>query len=63
MTSTRDGFLATADAIKSEGVTIPFIIGGGACNAAFASQRENIHYARNPGDIIQILDAGLAGKT
>lgn len=63
MTSTRDGFLATADAIKNEGVTIPFIIGGGACNATFASQRENIHYARNPGDIIQILDAHLAGKT
>jgi len=63
MTSTRDGFLVTADAIKNTGITIPFIIGGGACNAAFASQRENIRYARNPGDIIQILDAHRASKT
>lgn len=63
MTSTRDGFLATSDAIKNEGITIPFIIGGGACNADFASRRENIRYARNPTDIIRILDTGLTGKT
>lgn len=61
MTSTRDNFLATADALKNEGVTVPFIIGGGACNTSFASQRENILYARSPSDIIQILDAHPAG--
>lgn len=60
MTSTRDGFLATADAIRKNGITVPFIIGGGACNTTFASQRENIRYARNPSDVIAILDGSVS---
>lgn len=57
MTSTRAGFLVTADVLRDEGISIPFIIGGGACDAAFAAQRENIHYARTPGDVVRLLDA------
>jgi methanol corrinoid protein len=57
MTSTRSAFLETADMLKKEGVEVSFIIGGGACDQAFASQRENIGYAKDPGMLIGVLDA------
>lgn len=56
MTSTRDGFLSTADQLAAAHISIPFIIGGGACDRAFATQRENILYAKDPGEVVKILD-------
>lgn len=56
MTSTRDGFLSTADQLAAAAISIPFIIGGGACDRAFAGQRKNILYAKDPGEVVKILD-------
>jgi hypothetical protein len=36
---------------------VPLIIGGGACSGAFASQRENIGYAKDPGAPVGTLDS------
>ena len=57
MTSTRGAFLETADLLKREGVDVLLIIGGGACDGAFASQRENIGYAKDPGALVKALDS------
>lgn len=57
MTSTRGSFLQTADLMKKEGIDVPFIIGGGACDASFASQRENIGYAKDPSALVEALDS------
>jgi len=48
MTSTRSAFLETADLLAQEGMEVPLIIGGGAIDGAFAGQRENIRYAKDP---------------
>jgi len=56
MTSTRGAFLETADRFAKEGISVPLIIGGGACDGAFASQRKNIQYARDPGALVELLD-------
>lgn len=56
MTSTRDGFLSTADRLVAAEISIPFIIGGGACDRAFATQRKNILYAKDPHEVVKILD-------
>jgi methanol corrinoid protein len=57
MTSTRSAFLDTADLLAQEGIDVPLIIGGGAIDGAFASQRENMRYARDPGELVTVLDA------
>jgi methanol corrinoid protein len=57
MTSTRGAFLETADLLLKEGIEVPLIIGGGACDGAFASQRDNVRYARDPGALVGMLDA------
>lgn len=57
MTSTRGAFLATADQIRENSITIPFIVGGGACDETFAAQRDTIRYARDPAALVKILDA------
>lgn len=57
MTSTRGAFLETADRLAKEGIKVPIIIGGGAIDGAFASQRENLGYARDPGALVEVLDA------
>ncbi len=62
MTSTRGAFLETADRLKKEGLSVPLIIGGGACDGAFASQRENIGFARDPGALVGVLDAIVRAK-
>ncbi|WP_276837296.1 hypothetical protein [Methanothrix soehngenii] len=36
---------------------MPLIIGGGAIDGAFASQRENMRYARDPRALVEVLDA------
>jgi hypothetical protein len=36
---------------------VPLIIGGGAIDGAFASQRENMRYARDPRALVEVLDA------
>ncbi len=62
MTSTRGAFLETADRLLKEGIDVPLIIGGGACDGAFASQRENVRYAREPGALVGALDAIVRAK-
>ncbi len=62
MTSTRGAFLATADLLKKEGINVPFIIGGGACDGVFANQRENIGYAKDPGSLVKMLDSIVGAK-
>ena len=62
MTSTRSAFLETADLLAQEGIDVPLIIGGGAIDGAFASQRENIRYARDPRALVEVLDAIVRGK-
>lgn len=57
MTISRGAFLETADRLLKDGIKVPLIIGGGACNGAFASQRENIGYAKDPGALVEVLDA------
>ncbi|HWQ19720.1 MAG TPA: cobalamin-dependent protein [Methanotrichaceae archaeon] len=57
MTSTRGAFLETADLLKKEGIDVPFIIGGGACDRAFAGQRENTGYAKDPSALVEELDS------
>lgn len=57
MTSTRGAFLETADRFAKEGIKVPLIIGGGAIDGAFASQKENLGYARDPGALVGVLDA------
>lgn len=57
MTSTRSAFLETADLLAKEGIEVPLIIGGGAIDGAFASQRENMRYARDPRELVEVLDA------
>lgn len=57
MTSTRSAFLETADLLAREGIEVPLIIGGGAIDHAFSSQRENMRYARDPGALVRVLDA------
>ncbi len=57
MTSTRGAFIETADKLTKEGLNVSFIIGGGACDGAFAGQRRNIGYAKDPGSLVRILDA------
>jgi methanol corrinoid protein len=56
MTSTRGAFLETADRLLQEGIEVPLIVGGGACDGAFASQRENTRYARDPAALVGVLD-------
>lgn len=56
MTTTRNAFLITADLLKKEEINIPLIIGGGACDAAFAKQRDLI-YAKDPNSVIKVLDS------
>ncbi|HIH44805.1 MAG TPA: hypothetical protein HA257_06980 [Candidatus Methanoperedenaceae archaeon] len=55
MTSTRSAFLVSSDMLKKENIDIPFIVGGGACDAAFAKQRDLI-YAQDPNAVVRILD-------
>jgi methanogenic corrinoid protein MtbC1 len=43
--------------LKEERISIPFIIGGGACDNAFAQQRENMIYAKDPNSVVKILDS------
>lgn len=62
MTSTRGALIQTADILKKEGLDVPFIIGGGACDGAFASQRNNIRYAKDPGALVRLLDAIVRAK-
>ena len=62
MTSTRGAFLETADKLLKEGLDVPLIIGGGACDGAFASQRENIDYAKDPGTLVEALNAIVRAK-
>jgi len=57
MTSTRMAFLSTADTLKDNSITVPFIIGGGACDEVFASQKNNLRYAKNPTELVKILDS------
>jgi len=57
MTSTRSAFLSTADLLAREGIDVPLIIGGGAIDGAFASQRENMRYAKDPRALVGVLDA------
>lgn len=57
MTSTRCAFLETAYLLAQEGIDAPLIIGGGAIDHAFASQRENMRYAKGPGELVEVLDA------
>lgn len=57
MTTTRGAFLITADLLKKEGINMPFIIGGGACDNAFAQQRENMIYAKDPNSVVKLLDS------
>lgn len=61
MTSTRGAFLATADELKRQGIRIPFILGGGACDTAFAQQRDNLKYAKDPETAIRILESLSSG--
>jgi len=56
-TSTRGAFLEKADLLAQEGIEVPLIIDGGAIDAAFAGQRENMRYARDPGALVRVLDA------
>ena len=63
MTSTRSAFLETADLLKKEGVDVPLIIGGGACDGAFASQRENIGYAKDPGALVKALNSIVLARS
>lgn len=56
MTSTRGAFLTTADELKKQGLQLPFILGGGACDEAFARQRENLRYAKDPEAAIKLLE-------
>jgi methanol corrinoid protein len=62
MTSTRSAFLETADLLAKEGIKTPLIIGGGAIDHAFASQRENMRYARDPRELVEVLDAIARSK-
>ena len=62
MTSTRSAFLETADLLAQEGIEVPLIIGGGAIDGAFASQRENMRYARDPRALVEVLDAIARAK-
>ncbi len=62
MTSTRSAFLETADLLAKEGIEVPLIIGGGAIDGAFASQRENMRYARDPRALVEVLDAIVRGR-
>jgi len=62
MTSTRSAFLETADLLVQEDIEVPLIIGGGAIDGAFASQRENMRYARDPGALVGVLDAIARAK-
>jgi hypothetical protein len=43
-------------------VEVPLIIGGGAIDHVFASQRENMRYARDPGGLVKVLDAIARAK-
>ena len=61
MTSTRSAFLATADLLAQEGIKVPLIIGGGAIDGAFAGQRENMRYARDPRALVRVMDAIVRG--
>jgi 5-methyltetrahydrofolate--homocysteine methyltransferase len=56
MTTTRNAFLITADLLKKEGMSIPFIGGGGACDDSFARQRDLI-YAKDPNSVVKALDS------
>ena len=62
MDSGRSVFLETADLLAQEGIDVPLIIGGGAIDGAFASQWENMRYARDPGALVEVLDAIVRGK-
>ena len=62
MTSTRGAFLETADLLAQGGIDVPLIIGGGAIDGAFASQRKNMRYARDPAALVELLDAIVRGK-
>ncbi|MDD2474010.1 MAG: cobalamin-dependent protein, partial [Methanoculleus sp.] len=57
MTSTRGAFLTTADHIRENGISIPFIVGGSACDERFAAQRDTVQYARDPAALVKILNA------
>lgn len=60
MTTTRTGFHNTADQLKKQGLEPVFIIGGGACDEEFAEQKDLLVYARNPLEVLEILE--LAGR-
>jgi methanol corrinoid protein len=62
MTSTRSAFLETADLLAKEGIKTPLIIGGGAIDHAFSGQRENMRYARDPRELVEVLDAIARSK-
>ena len=49
-------FLETADLLAQEGIDVPLIIDGGAIDGAFASQKENMRYARDPVALVGVLD-------
>lgn len=62
MTSTRNAFLVTADELKKEGIDVPFIVGGGACDHTFAGQRANLRYAKDPDSLVIILNTLHTGN-
>ena len=62
MTSTRGAFLKTAEIAANIGIKVQPIIGGGACDGAFASQRENIDMIINyqyPDPVIRRIDLAV----
>jgi methanol corrinoid protein len=62
MTSTRSAFLETADLLMQEGIDVTLIIGGGAIDGAFAGQRANTRYARDPRALVEVLEAVVRSK-
>lgn len=57
MTSTRGAFIKTAEEMKKSGITIPLIVGGGACDSGFTRGWDGMRYARDPTALVAILNS------
>jgi methanol corrinoid protein len=61
MTTTRTAFYTTSDLLREEHLSPVFIVGGGACDEEFAMQKDLLVYARNPVEVVQILELAEQG--
>lgn len=57
MTSTRGAFIKTAEEMKRNGIDIPLIVGGGACDDGFIRGWDGMRYARDPSALVALLDS------